>query len=90
VSTGTAAVSTGTAVESVIVLSEVPDTLFVELQADAPIIIVPAIARLKINFFIIWGFSNVFLRIEHLILEIVFFYLKRIITKAIKSTTTLV
>jgi hypothetical protein len=71
VSTGTAAVSTGTAVESVIVLSEVPETLFVELHADAPIIIVPAIARLRINFFIIWGFSNVFLRIEHIIPEIV-------------------
>ena len=71
VSTGTAAVSTGTVVESVIVLSDVPETLLVELHADAPIIIVPAKARLRINFFIIWGFSNVFLRIKHLIRIIV-------------------
>jgi len=59
VSTGTAVVSTGVTVESVIVLSELPDTLFVELHADAAIIIDPANARLKINFFIIRGFKNV-------------------------------
>jgi hypothetical protein len=60
VSTGFAVVSTGIAEESVIVLSAPPETLFVELQADAAIIIVPANARLKISFFIIRGFSNVF------------------------------
>ena len=59
VSTGTVVVSTGVVVESVVVLSAPPETLFVELHADAAIIIVPAKARLKINFFIIGGFTNV-------------------------------
>lgn len=39
-------------VESIPVLSVVPETFFVELHADAAIIIEPAKARLKINFFI--------------------------------------
>ena len=39
-------------VVSVPVLSVVPETFFVELHAEAAIIIDPAKARLKINFFI--------------------------------------
>lgn len=62
VSTGTAVVSTGVVVESVIVLSAPPETLFVELHDAAAIIIVPAKARFKIIFFIIWGFSRVLLQ----------------------------
>lgn len=46
------AVSTGFIVVSVEVLSEVPDTFFVELHAEVAIITEPAKARLKINFFI--------------------------------------
>jgi hypothetical protein len=53
VSAGTVlAVSTGFIVVSVEVLSEVPDTFFVELHAEVAIITEPAKARLKINFFI--------------------------------------
>jgi hypothetical protein len=39
-------------VESVLVLSDDPDTFFVELHADVANIIEPATARLKIIFFI--------------------------------------
>jgi len=46
------AVSTGIIVESTVVLSEVPDTFFVELHAVVAMAIDPAKARLKINFFI--------------------------------------
>jgi len=49
---GVLVVSVGTIVLSVPVLSVVPDTFFVELHAEAAIIIEPAKARLKINFFI--------------------------------------
>jgi hypothetical protein len=45
-------VSTGIAVESIAVLSELSDTFFVELHAEVAIIIAPAAARLKIIFFI--------------------------------------
>lgn len=51
--------STGTMVLSVVVLSELPDTFFVELHADVATNIVPAKARLKINFFIGWLFKFV-------------------------------
>ena len=74
VSTGTAVVSTGLTVESVIVLSEVPDTLFVELHADAAIIIDPAKARLRINFFIIRGFRNVLYRMNTSLVNKVLFF----------------
>ena len=53
-----AAVSTGIAVESTVVLSDDPDTFFVELHAVVAIAIEPAKARLKINFFI--GFFVLF------------------------------
>jgi len=52
VSAGVVAVSDGAIVVSIAVLSVDPETLLVELHADAPINIVPAKARLKINFFI--------------------------------------
>jgi len=52
-------VSTGFIVVSVEVLSEVPDTFFVELHAEMATITEPAKARLKINFFI--GFFLVFI-----------------------------
>jgi hypothetical protein len=45
-------VSTGLIVVSTAVLSVVPDIFFVELQEVATIVKHPAIARLKINFFI--------------------------------------
>lgn len=45
-------VSTGIIVESAEVLSELPDTFLVELHAVVAMAIVPAKARLKINFFI--------------------------------------
>jgi hypothetical protein len=48
----TRVVSIGFMVVSVAVLSVVPDTFFVELHAEVAIIIEPAKARLKINFFI--------------------------------------
>ena len=47
-------------VVSVPVLSVVPETFFVELHAEAAIIIEPAKARLKINFFI--GFDSLFVK----------------------------
>jgi hypothetical protein len=50
----------GTMVVSVPVLSVDPETFFVELHADAAIIIDPAKARLKINFFI--GFDSLFIK----------------------------
>lgn len=46
----------GTIVLSIPVLSVDPETFFVELHAEAAIIIDPAKARLKINFFI--GFDS--------------------------------
>lgn len=52
-------VSTGFIVVSVEVLSEVPDTFFVELHAEVATISEPAKARLKINFFI--GFFLIYL-----------------------------
>jgi hypothetical protein len=47
-----------TVVESVVVLSEEPDTFFVELHAEAANIIEPAKARLKIVFFIMSFISS--------------------------------
>jgi len=45
-------VSTGIAVESIVVLSVLSDIFLVELHAEVAIIIEPATARLKIIFFI--------------------------------------
>jgi hypothetical protein len=47
VSTGGTAI-----VVSTLVVSELPETFFVELHAEMAIVKVPATARLKINFFI--------------------------------------
>ena len=53
----TAGVSIGIIEVSVPVLSESPETLFVELHPAAPIMRAPAQARFKINFFIGLNFN---------------------------------
>jgi hypothetical protein len=52
VSAGTREVSGADIVVSALVLSELPDTFFVELHAEIAMVSVPATARLRINFLI--------------------------------------